>query len=243
MTLTAQEQTLLDVIQQARSSKTPIEGKNGERGVELSGAYRIQEANRSERVLKGYKLGLISPAKQQQMGITTPIYGPIYADMLQQNSFSLSQFIQARLEPEIAIVLRDSIPSDANTGVVSNAIGGYFLGVDILDSVWRDFKFTASEVVADNSSGGGFLLAGRMSDRITGGMLRLYLNGELQTEGHTDALGNPVQRLQWLAKNVGGLTAGMIIFLGSPAAAVSAKAGALEVVGGDGHILTAKISE
>jgi 2-keto-4-pentenoate hydratase len=243
MELTTQEQTLYDLIQQARANHTLIEGKAADRGVDLSGAYRIQAARRGARALRGYKLGLVSPAKQQQMGIDTPIYGPIYADMLYQSAFSLGGFVQPRIEPEIVAVLRDVIYPDANAGMIARAVGGYFLGVDILDSIWRDYKFTLTEVVADNTSGGGFLLAGRMSEQITGGMLRLYLNGNLQAEGHTDSLGNFIQRLRWLAGCVGGLAAGAIIFFGSPAAAVPAQSGTLEVVGPGGLSLVAKITE
>jgi 2-keto-4-pentenoate hydratase len=241
ITLTTEEQVLADLIQHARATKTPIPGKDTARGVELSDAYHIQQANGHDRVLKGYKLGLVSPAKQAQMGIDSPIYGRIYADSIYQKTITLGDFVQPKLEPEIAVVLRDPIVPDASAGVVSAAIGGYFIGVDILDSIWQDYKFTAAEVVADNSSGGGFLLGGRMSDHWTGGTLRLYLNGDLQTEGHTEALGNPVQRLQWLAQEVGGLAAGAIVFFGSPAAAVPAKPGVLEVVGPDGDLLAAKI--
>jgi 2-keto-4-pentenoate hydratase len=241
MGLTAEEQSLYDLIRRARASKSPVEGKNGDRGVDLAGAYRIQEASQGERVLKGYKLGLISPAKQQQMGIDTPIFGRIYADMLYQNGVTLADFVQPRMEPEIAIVLRDAVSPDASAEVVLQAIGGYFLGVDVLDSIWQDYRFTAPEVVADNTSGGGFRLAGRMSDHMESGVLRLYLNNELQTEGHADALGDPSQRLQWLAQQVGGLSAGMIVFLGSPAAAVPAKSGTLEVIGPDGHMMVAKL--
>jgi 2-keto-4-pentenoate hydratase len=241
MNLTTEEQALYDLIEHARTSKSPIEGKNEDRGVDLASAYRVQEAGRGERILKGYKLGLISPAKQQQMGIDTPIFGRIYADMLFQNRVSLADFVQPRMEPEIAIVLRDAVSPDTSAGVVAQAVGGYFLGVDVLDSVWKDYKFCAPEVVADNTSGGGFLLAGRMADHMESGMLCLYVNGELQTEGHTDALGNPIQHLQWLAGCVGGLSAGMIIFLGSPAAAVSAKPGTLEVVSPEGSAIVAKI--
>jgi 2-keto-4-pentenoate hydratase len=242
MELSAQEQALHDLIEEGRTNRTPTQGK-GDHGVDLPSAYRIQEARRCTRVLKGYKLGLVSPAKQQQMGLDTPIYGPVYADMLRQNGFSLTDFVQPRIEPEIAVVLRDAVPPDANVGAISQVVGGYFLGVDILDSVWQDYKFNVAEVVADNTSGGGFLLSGRMSEQIAGGMLRLYLNGDLQTEGHTDGLGNLVQRLQWLAGCVGGLDAGAIIFFGSPAAAVPAQVGTLEVVGPNGPTLVARITE
>src|SRR5689334_19884820 len=139
---TTAEQALLELIHQARADKTPVAGKNMQRGVSLADAYRIQDVAQGERILKGYKLGLISPAKQQQMGLETPIYGRIYADMLAQNRISMGDFIQPRMEPEIAVVLRDAILPDSSSGVVSQAVGGYFLGVDILDSVWRDFQFS-----------------------------------------------------------------------------------------------------
>jgi 2-keto-4-pentenoate hydratase len=124
---------------------------------------------------------------------------------------------------------------------VAQAVGGYFLGVDILDSVCAGYKFTAPEVVADNTSGGGFLLSGRMMPGMPDSTLRLYIDGELRTEGHVSELGNPLDRLQWLAQNVGGLAAGMTIFFGSPAASIPAQAGTLEVADSAGNTLTAVI--
>jgi 2-keto-4-pentenoate hydratase len=243
MELSQAERNLSELIHTARRSRTTLAGTDGQRGVDLAGAYRIQAASQGKRILKGYKFGLISPAKQQQMGINTPLYGRIYADMLHRGTISLGQFIQPRLEPEIAVVLRDPIPPDASIGCITTAIGGYFLGVDILDSVWEKYKFTASEVVADNTSGGGFILAEQMSSRMMEGTLRLFINGELKTEGHIADLGNPVARLVWLAGIVGGLDAGMTIFFGSPAASIPTEAGVLEVTDAEGHVLMVKLVE
>ncbi len=241
VTLSAQEQALCNLIRKARKERKTMPGNDTSRGVDLAGAYRIQAANQGERILKGYKFGLISAAKQEQMGISTPLYGPIYADMLRGNSASLSDFIAPRIEPEIALVLREKVGSGAGKDAISQAIGGYFTGVDILDSVWANYKFTAPEVVADNTSGGGFLLAEQKSTQMGSGPLRLYINGELKTEGHTDALGNPVERLQWLTRQVGELAAGTIIFLGSPAASIPATAGTLKVTGPGDGLLTARL--
>ena len=241
MTLTAAEQALFDLIQQHRSARTTTPGKDETRGVDLDGAYKIQAANQGDRVLKGYKFGLISPAKQKQMGISTALTGPIYADMLHGPQVSLSDFIGPRFEPEIAVVLKEAIPADASPGQVAQAVGGYFLGVDILDSIWAGYKFTAPEVVADNTSGGGFLLGGRMMPSMPDTTLRLYLNGELCTEGHVSVLGNPLDRLQWLAQLKGSLRAGMTIFFGSPAASIPAQTGTLEVADSEGNALTAII--
>lgn len=243
MTLSPEERALQQVIQDARRTKSKIAGCDETRGVELAGAYRIQAAADGERVLKGYKFGLVSRAKQEQMGLKTPLFGRIYADMLQNYTVSLSAYVQPRLEPEVVLVLRGDIAASATGEGTARAVGGYFLGVDILDSVWEGYRFTAAEVAADNTSGGGFLLGSRRYGQMVGGRLRLYGNGKLLTEGQTGDLGDPVKGLQWLAQQVGGLKAGQIIFLGSPAASVPAFTGTLELVESGGGCLVASIKE
>ncbi len=242
MVLSSHESTLRDIILEARRTKATVTGRNESREVDLDGAYRIQASLGTEHdALKGYKFGLISPAKQQQMNLETPLYGHIYADMLYSDVVPLSDFIQPRIEPEVALVLRDDISGDANAGQVWRAIGGFFLGVDILDSVWEGYKFTAAEVAADNTSGGGFILGPVLYSQMPQGMLRMYLDGALQCEGHLEALGDPVTSLMWLVEQVGQLHAGQVIFLGSPAASVPAKAGALELIDAQGNALIAKL--
>jgi len=51
------------------------------------------------------------------------------------------------------------------------------------------------------------------------------------------------ERLSWLSGEVGGLQAGQVIFLGSPAAAVPAKPGTLELRGPQESVLTARVKE
>jgi 2-keto-4-pentenoate hydratase len=191
--------------------------------------------------VKGYKLGLLSLAKQAQMGIDAPIYGRIYPAMMLESPVRLTRFIQPRVEPELAAVLRAPVMPDATPGAAAAAIGGWFLGVDLLDSVWEGYRFSAAEVVADNSSGGGFLIGGRLIDQQPNGVLRLYLNGTLRAEGDLRALGDLHQRLCWLATMVGGLSAGQVVFFGSPAAATPAEPGALEVIGPGADCLIARL--
>ena len=146
--LSTHEQSLQQVVQKARAGRTTLPGKNADRGVDLAGAYQIQAATGRDRPLKGFKFGLISAAKQEQMGISTPLYGCIYADMIRSSPVALSDFIQPRLEPEIAIQLERDIAPNALPGDTQRAIGGFVLGIDILDSIWANYKFTAPEVVA-----------------------------------------------------------------------------------------------
>lgn len=82
--------------------------------VTLDQAYQVQADFVRDQPLIGYKLGLVSSAKQQQMGINTPIYGAITAPMLRQNAVALCDFIQPRVEPEIAVRLGSKIASNAS---------------------------------------------------------------------------------------------------------------------------------
>jgi len=220
------KEALLQAVREARAKGRALPGER-DWGVGLEEAYRIQEAL-FPGPLKGYKLGLISEAKQRQMGLPAPVYGRVHPGMFLEE-VRLGSFIQPRLEPELAVVLKEDISPGAAPGEVMRAIGGFYLAVDVLDSVWEGYRFTGEEVVADNTSGGGFLLGFRRFSAPPEGYLRLYLNGRLATEGPVAALGDPVGRLLWLANQVGGLKAFQVVFLGSPAPAVPAEAGVLEV--------------
>ncbi|WP_337844602.1 fumarylacetoacetate hydrolase family protein [Thermus sp.] len=227
--------SLKETVQRARREGRPVPGGR-DWGVDLEEAYRIQEAL-FPGPLVGYKLGLVSPAKQAQMGLESPIYGRVLPGMLLEG-VRLSAFLQPRVEPEVALVLKEDLPPGAPPGEAARAIGGFFLAVDILDSVWEGYRFTAAEVVADNASGGGFLLGLKRLESLPGGHLALYLNGRLLSEGPVAALGDPVERLLWLAGAVGGLRAGQVVFLGSPAPAMPLEEeGTLEVHSETGVLL------
>ncbi len=229
--------TLLEAVRGARKERRTLQGQR-DWGVTLEEAYRIQEALLPGPP-KGYKLGLVSEAKQRQMGIAEPIFGRVHPGMLLERVV-LEAFLQPRLEPEVALFLQEDLPPGASVGKAHRAVGGYFLAVDVLDSVWEGYRFTLPEVVADNTSGGGFLLGRKRFSRFPQGNLRLYLNGAKVTEGPVEALGDPGERLLWLAERVGGLRAGQVVFLGSPAAAVPPVRGVLEVWG-EGDVLLTRV--
>lgn len=240
--LTPQERELLTAIEAARKERRTLASRGDAWGVQLTGAYRIQAARR-QGPAKGYKIGLTSPAKQAQMGIDQPIWGHIDATMLVEDVLSLRRFIQPRLEPELAVVLRAPVPSRASPGTAWAAVAGFLLAVDVLDSVWEGYRFTAAEVVADNASGGAFVLGQRLLQPMdVRGWLRLSLNGRVVTEGPLEALADVGHQLCWLAEQTGGLAAGQLVGLGSPAAAVPAEPGVLEVLCGDAY-LTCRIEE
>ena len=243
MDLSEGENALLAHIREARENRETTSPKAEELGVGVEGAYKVQAAMGEGREVLGYKVGLIGQAKQAQMGVDSPIYGRVYEGMILQSPVSLSSMVQPRLEPELAVVLGEDLSPDASPGAAHTAIGGIFLAADFLSSVWEDYQFGAADVVADNASGGGFLLGERLLIEPLEGNLRLYRNGRLLTEGPVGDTGNIGERLAWLSKTVGGLEAGQTIFLGSPAAAVEAAPGTLELHGPRGSVLVADLQE
>jgi 2-keto-4-pentenoate hydratase len=237
------EHRLFIHVREARIQRKTTTARMEAVGVDLEGAYRIQAILGEHRELRGYKFGLISPAKQAQMGISAPIYGRIYSKMFLENPVRLNHFIQPRIEPELAVVLRDELPAQVAPAAARSAVGSVFLGVDFLDSIWEGYRFSIAEVMADNASGGGFLLGKQPLRWPIAGQLSLYLNRELLTEGPVEALGDMGERLRWLAEQVGGLKEGYVIFLGSPAAALPARPGILELHGPQESILVATVEE
>lgn len=243
MDLSDNENTLLRHIREARENRQTTAPKAEELGIGIEDAYKVQAALGEDREAVGYKLALIGPAKQAQMGVDSPIYGRVYEDMILASPVSLGSLLQPRLEPELAVVLGDNLSPEASPGAVHSAVGGIFLAVDFLSSVWEGYEFGAADVVADNASGGGFLLGERLLIEPLEGNLRLYRDGQLLTEGPVGDTGNIGERLVWLSQNVGGLEAGQTIFLGSPAAAVEAAPGTVELHGPRGSALVADLQD
>lgn len=207
----------------------------------LESAYRVQRLLRDGRERRGYKIGMVSPAERAQFQMSEPVYAPVYASMLLSDRVSLSQFIQPRLEPELAVVLSADVPVSAPPGEAALAIDGAFLAVDILDTVWSGYRLEPTDAVADGVNGGAFLLGDQLLPLGPDGELALHVDGERLTGRPVTTLGDPVLRCGWLADSVGGLQAGEIVFLGSPAASVAARPGVLEVHGPRGAYLAATL--
>jgi 2-oxo-3-hexenedioate decarboxylase len=232
---------LREIVRVARRDRVTVDAPGA--GVELADGYAIQRELFDGRPLAGYKLGVVSAAKQAQMGLPHPVYGHVAEDMLLGSPVSIRRFIQPRCEPELAVVLRHALPAGATPGAAARAVGAAVLAVDILDSVWADYRFGLAEVVADNTSGGGFLLGERSLPLDGAGDLRLHLDGELVAQGPVSAIGDWQANLAWLAEDTGGVDAGTVVFLGSPAAAVPLRPGLLELYGPHDGVLLAQITE
>jgi 2-oxo-3-hexenedioate decarboxylase len=226
------------VLASARADRTPVGSFSAEiPEFELADAYAVQRQLRGDAgPLAGWKLGVTSRAKQAQVGVNEPVRGFLAArDALDLGEpLPVAEHIQPRAEPEIVFVMGADLAGPSVTAsAVLAATAGVAVGIEILDSRYRDYKFTMADVVADNASAGRFVVGAAVPAvgldlRLTGVLLEV--NGEgVATAAGAAALGHPAAAVAWLVRSLAeenqGLHAGDIVLSGGLTAAVPVHAG------------------
>lgn len=133
--------------------------------LDLDTGYEIQDRNLAARLargerLVGVKLGLTSKAKQQRMGVHVPLVAWLTDAMILPAGEPVPQdrLIHPRVEPEIVLVMRDRLTGPGvSCATAMAAVASVWGGAEVIDSRYRDFRFTAGDVVADNASSGVYL--------------------------------------------------------------------------------------
>ncbi|MCQ4079111.1 2-keto-4-pentenoate hydratase [Streptomyces sp. RB6PN25] len=232
-----------DLLLSAYESRVPVDPlveKYG--GLTLDDAYEIQLLQIRHRMMagatvKGHKVGLSSPAMQRQMGVSQPDYGHLLDDMfwLEHLPIPADRFLQPRVEPEVAFVLKRPLQGPGVTVAEAAAAVDFVLpALELIDSRIRDWKISIFDTIADNASSGGVVLGSTLT-RLSAVDLRLvgcnlHKDGELVATGAGGAvLGSPLTSLVWLANTVGAhgvaLEAGHVVLPGSVTASIPVRGG------------------
>lgn len=201
--------------------------------ISIAEAYEVQRSvldrryERGERRL-GIKMGFTSRAKMVQMGVNEMIWGRLTDGMLLDDGGRLdfSRYIHPRVEPEIAFILDRDLPEMITPAGAALAVGGIAPALEIIDSRYKNFKFSVTDVVADNSSSSGFVVGSWTSplmDLSNLGMI-MSVNGVAKQIGSSAAiLGNPLRSLvaaaRLAARSGEPLRAGDIVLAGGATAA------------------------
>jgi 2-keto-4-pentenoate hydratase len=200
----------------------------------LAEAYAVQReltALRTRRGARpvGWKLGYTSAAMRKQMGVASPNYGPLLDTMLITDGRIPDGLVHPRVEPEIAVVLgADLHPAEARAAL------------EVVDSVWRDYRFTLELNTADGSSAAAVALGPTLApDGLDAVPVRMLRNGEeVGAATGAAAMGHPLRALDWLASTLAAagepLRPGDIVITGGLTAAVPVEPGdVVEAVFGD----------
>ena len=171
----------------------------------LEAAYAIQRASIQRRVSRGaqrvgVKMGFTSRAKMVQMGVSDVIWGRLTGDMLIEEGMSASfaRFVHPRVEPEIAFVLKKPLAGHVTAAQALASVEAVAPALEIIDSRYRDFKFTLPDVIADNASSSGFVVGPWCDPRedFSNLGLTLSIDGRVVQVGSTAAiLGHPLRSL------------------------------------------------
>jgi 2-keto-4-pentenoate hydratase len=230
-------------IREARESRAPIAPISQEYGItDPDAAYQIQQLNTElyesqGRKVVGCKIGLTSEAVQEQLGVDQPDYGVLWEDQSYSDgdSISVSQYMQPKVEAEIAFIIKNDI-NDPNITLeeLSGAIDCALPAIEIVDSAIADWKISLADTIADNASAAGYALGtdskqiGEVDLRLAG--MVLTKNGKEVSYGVTAAcMGNPLEATLWLVRKMieigHPLKAGDIVLSGALGPMVEVSAG------------------
>ena len=199
----------------------------------LDDSYAIQSASIARRLARGerrvgVKMGFTSRAKIIQMGIDDMIWGRLTDGMFVEDgdTIDFSKYVHPRVEPEIAFLLGRTLDWPVTGAEALAAVEAVAPAMEIIDSRYKNFKFSLEDVVADNASSSGFVVGPWQDmdvDLSNLGMV-LEFNGRPKQIGSSAAiLGNPVRSLVAAARLSNGagepLEAGWIVLAGGATAA------------------------
>jgi len=220
----------------AQRTATAISQLSASEDVGLDTAYATQHALIARRLargerLTGLKLGFTSRAKAQQMGVHDVIIGTLTDAMRLDDDavFDRRSAIHPRIEPEVAYLLAADIDGEDADRPPAELVAAVAPALEIIDSRYRDFRFSLSDVVADNTSAAAYVIgpwipferAGALDNRA----VRLEVDGRVAATGSTSAiLGDPGRAIAAAARLASRhgftLRAGTVLLAGAATAAI-----------------------
>lgn len=237
--MSADLNALADTVFQAQRGANAIAQLSENQKFSLPDAYRVQAKSIELRLADGehrvgMKMGFTSRAKMIQMGVDDMIWGRLTNAMLIEDGgeISLDNYVHPRVEPEIAFLLNKPLEGPVSPLEAMDAVEAIAPAMEIIDSRYKDFKFTVEDVVADNSSSSGFVVGPWCppdADIANLGMVMEFNGRPVQIGSSAAILGHPSRSLtaasRMVAEDGERLEAGWIVLAGGATAAEALSAG------------------
>jgi len=173
--------------------------------ITLADAYAIQKESLGRRFARGerqvgIKMGFTSRDKMVQMGVHDMIWGRLTDRMIVEDGgkTSFKTYVHPRIEPEIAFLLKHELVGTITPLQALSAVEAVAPAVELIDSRYQAFKFSLTDVVADNSSSSGFVVGPWHAPDVDFSNLGIVVsfNGTPVLVGSTAAiLGHPLRSL------------------------------------------------
>ncbi|MFT4994550.1 MAG: 2-keto-4-pentenoate hydratase [Paraglaciecola sp.] len=222
-------------LDQAATSAKSVDMISLTHTITLDQAYEIQAKilelryARGEKLV-GYKMGFTSKAKMIQMGVDNIIWGRLTDAMAikADQEIDVTDYVHPRAEPEIAFLLKAPLSGIVTKEQALAAVESIAPAIELIDSRYTNFKFSLTDVVADNTSSSRFLIGPWMpsDSNIDGLAMDFKVDGKIVASGSSnDILDHPINSLVEAARVIGEageeLKAGHIILAGAATAATA----------------------
>ncbi len=138
----------------------------------VADAYQLQLALRAQRIARGerpcgFKIGFTNRSIWPRYQVSAPIWGTVWDQTVQlcegQGSVSLAQTCQPRIEPECVLGIASQPPVDASLQQLYECLDWVAPGFEIVQSHCANWKFAASESIADGGLHARLLIGVRMA--------------------------------------------------------------------------------
>lgn len=214
-------------------------------------AYAVQSLNTKRglekgRRLIGRKIGLTAPAVQKQLGVDTPDFGMLFADMAMPDGeeIAFGRVMQPKIEGEVALVLGKPLHHERHTVAdIIRATEFALPAIEIVGSRIANWDIRITDTIADNASSGAIVLGTRpvklgALDLSACGMLVERAGQQVSSGAGAACMGNPLHAAAWLAdvmvKMERPLQEGDVIMTGALGPMVAATPGDVFVVAIEG---------
>ncbi|HWL42107.1 MAG TPA: fumarylacetoacetate hydrolase family protein [Ilumatobacter sp.] len=232
-----------DRLHQAAEQRLPTKPVRDELAVGgLAAAYAVQRHNQDRAVaagrrIVGRKVGLTSLAVQRQLGVDSPDFGVIFADMCDMDGDEVltGSVLQPKVEAEVALVVgRDLSDPDLTMFELIAAVDHLLPAIEVVGSRIENWDISLLDTVADNASCGRVVLG--MTPVAPSGLdlaaarMAMTVDGVEASVGTGAAcLGHPYRAALWVARTLAGfgegLRAGDLVMTGALGPMVSFRPG------------------
>lgn len=179
---------------------------------DIAMAYAVQKRIIAGRVAEGArvvgrKVGLTSPAVQEQLGVEQPDFGVLLDGMAytEAEQIPLDRLLQPKIEAEVGFVLaEDLVSGELSYRQVRDAVAYAVPTLEIVDSRIEGWDITYVDTVADNASSGLFVVGDERRSlnefSPVAAQMEMSIDDEVVSSGNGAAcLGDPINALRWLA--------------------------------------------
>ena len=181
-------------------------------GFDVAAAYQVADLIHQQRLAQGArpagrKIGFTNAAMWARYGVEEPVWGHMYDRTIvdvagSQETCSVAQLAEPKIEPEIALHFHKAPPEDADVAALIDCIDWIAPAFEIVQSHYPGWQFKAADTIADGGLHGRLFvgertsLAGLGSNALTqlaSCSVDLFCNGALRETGKgANALGSPL---------------------------------------------------